>query len=60
MKLSAFILVIVLLGAIAVRRSALAQTESFYKGKTLQIIVASGPGAGNDIKTRIFARHAPK
>jgi tripartite-type tricarboxylate transporter receptor subunit TctC len=40
--------------------SAVAQTEGFYKGKNLLIIVASGPGAGNDLQTRIFARHAPK
>ena len=60
MKLSAFIITVVLLGAVAAGRLAIAQTDGFYKGKTLQIIVASGPGAGNDIKTRIFARHAPK
>ncbi|MBM2806133.1 MAG: family tricarboxylate transporter, receptor protein, partial [Deltaproteobacteria bacterium] len=40
--------------------SALAQTEPFYKGKTLRIIVGSPPGAGNDLRTRLFARHAPK
>jgi tripartite-type tricarboxylate transporter receptor subunit TctC len=40
--------------------SALAQTETFYKGKTLRIIVGSPPGAGNDMRTRLFARHAPK
>jgi len=59
MKLSLPIIAIVLL-VVAACGSALAQTEGFYKGKTLLIVVASGPGAGNDIKTRIFARHAPK
>ncbi|MGE5218048.1 MAG: Bug family tripartite tricarboxylate transporter substrate binding protein [Chloroflexota bacterium] len=39
--------------------SVFAQAD-FYKGKNLQIIVASGPGAGNDLRTRIFARHASK
>jgi tripartite-type tricarboxylate transporter receptor subunit TctC len=40
--------------------SAQAQTKPFYEGKTIRIIVGSGPGAGNDIRTRLFARHAPK
>ena len=59
MRLDALVIAVVLLVIVACG-TALAQTEGFYKGKTLQIIVASGPGAGNDIKTRIFARHAPK
>ncbi|HEX6437896.1 MAG TPA: hypothetical protein VF182_12240, partial [Candidatus Binatia bacterium] len=49
-----------LVGAVISGDSVFAQTEAFYKGKTLQILVGSGPGAGNDLKTRIFARHAPK
>jgi len=40
--------------------SAQAQADGFYKGKTLRIVVGSPPGAGNDIRTRLFARHAPK
>jgi tripartite-type tricarboxylate transporter receptor subunit TctC len=40
--------------------TALSQADPFYKGKTLQIVVASATGAGNDIRTRQFARHAPK
>jgi tripartite-type tricarboxylate transporter receptor subunit TctC len=54
------IVAIALLGGPIAARSGFAQTEGFYKGKTLQIIVASGPGAGNDMQTRTFARHAPK
>ncbi|MGB7947025.1 MAG: hypothetical protein WCH75_05010, partial [Candidatus Binatia bacterium] len=60
MRVAEFIILIVSLVAVAVRGSAVAQTDGFYSGKTLQIIVASGPGAGNDLKTRIFARHAPR
>ncbi|HME60899.1 MAG TPA: tripartite tricarboxylate transporter substrate-binding protein [Candidatus Binatia bacterium] len=61
MKGSTFILAISLLGAVFLDCSAKAQTDSpLYKGKTIQILVGSGPGAGNDLKTRIFARHAPK
>ena len=37
-----------------------AQTKPFYEGKTLRIIVGTAPGAGNDIKTRQFARHLAK
>ena len=29
----------------------------FYKGKTIQIIVSSSPGGGNDTYTRLLARH---
>ncbi len=54
------LVVAALIGALIAERPGDAQTEGFYKGKTLQIVVASGPGAGNDIQTRIFARHAPK
>ena len=59
MRRTAFILVIVAFVLVA-EDGGLAQSDGFYKGKTLQIIVASGPGAGNDIQTRIFARHAPR
>src|SRR5262245_9633799 len=37
---------------------ATAQTKPYYEGKTLRVIVGTGPGAGNDIRTRHFARHA--
>ena len=37
---------------------ASAQTKPFYEGKTLRVIVGSGSGAGNDIRTRFWARHA--
>ena len=37
-----------------------AQAKPYYEGKTILVIVGSGPGAGNDIRTRLFARHAAK
>ena len=40
--------------------SAQAQTKPFYEGKIIRIIVGSGPGGGNDIRTRLFSRHAPR
>lgn len=40
--------------------SAQAQTKPYYEGKTILIIVGSGPGAGNDIRTRLWARHASR
>jgi tripartite-type tricarboxylate transporter receptor subunit TctC len=60
MRWSGYILALSVVGALIMGRPASAQKEGFYKGKTLQILVGSGPGAGNDLKTRIFARHAPK
>jgi tripartite-type tricarboxylate transporter receptor subunit TctC len=37
-----------------------AQAASFYEGKTLQMIVASGPGASTDIGARMVARYIGK
>jgi len=34
--------------------------EEHFKGKTINLIVGSGPGGGYDIITRLFARYAPK
>ena len=31
--------------------------EKFYKGKTVQIIIGSGPGGGYDLYARLVARH---
>jgi tripartite-type tricarboxylate transporter receptor subunit TctC len=40
---------------------SLANTEvafgQFYKGKTIRLIVSSSPGGGNDMYTRLLARH---
>src|SRR4026208_15913 len=60
MKRFGYLLALSIVGVLVVVHPAAAQKEGFYKGKTLQILVGSGPGAGNDLKTRIFARHAPK
>jgi tripartite-type tricarboxylate transporter receptor subunit TctC len=60
MKLSGYILALSLVSGFIFLHPVSAQQEGLYKGKTLQILVGSGPGAGNDLKTRIFARHAPK
>ncbi|MBI4524774.1 MAG: hypothetical protein HY695_13305 [Deltaproteobacteria bacterium] len=42
--------------AFAVTGSASGQ-DSFYKGKTLRIIVATSPGGGYDTYSRVIARH---
>jgi len=34
--------------------------ESFYKGKTLNVVIRSGPGGGNDFYGRLVARHIGK
>ncbi|MFM1814732.1 MAG: hypothetical protein RLZ98_1427 [Pseudomonadota bacterium] len=36
---------------------ALAQTDPFYKGRTIKIVVGSGTGGGYDINARVLARH---
>lgn len=37
-----------------------AQTEAFYKGKTIRIIAGSAPGGGIDFLSRLMARHMSK
>ncbi len=54
------IVTITLLSSTVVGASASAQTGAFYKGKTLRVIVGSATGAGNDLRTRLFTKHAPK
>lgn len=39
--------------------TALSQ-ESFYAGKTLNVVIRSGPGGGNDFYGRLVARHIGK
>ena len=34
--------------------------DGFYKGKTVSIIVGFGPGGGNDLYSRVLARHMAK
>ena len=34
--------------------------ESFYKGKSITLIVFTGPGGGNDIVARLLAAHMPR
>jgi len=48
---SVLIVAITLLSTIVMERPALAQADVLYKGKTLQILVGSAPGAGNNLKT---------
>jgi tripartite-type tricarboxylate transporter receptor subunit TctC len=44
--------------AVALATSAAAQpVEGFYAGKTLKLIVGTGPGGGYDIYGRLLARH---
>ena len=40
--------------------SPAASAESFYKGKTLKVIIRSSPGGGNDFYGRLMARHMPR
>ena len=46
----------VLAGMVAVPAAADAE-DSFYKGKSINFVVRSGPGGGNDFYARLIARH---
>ena len=48
------------LSVAAVPASAADAVASFYKGKTINIIVGYGPGGGYDLYARLMARHLPK
>ena len=53
-----FVFLLVLLGS---KLQADAQgNRSFYEGKTIQLLVASGPGATTDISARLVARYLGK
>jgi tripartite-type tricarboxylate transporter receptor subunit TctC len=40
--------------------SAPAAQAPFYEGKTLRVLIASGPGGGTDTAGRLVARYLPK
>ncbi len=50
------LLAVAAFGLTAVPEPVAAQ-ESFYKGKTLNVVVRSGAGGGNDFYARLLARH---
>ena len=41
-------------------RAQIQGTKPFYEGRTLQIVVSSGPGATTDIAARLVGRHLGK
>ena len=48
------------LGALLLSIPAQAQSVAdFYKGKTVFLVVGSGPAGGYDVYTRVLARFAP-
>lgn len=59
-RLPAVVLVTILTGASFAAKPALAANESFFAGKTVKVIIRSGPGGGNDFYGRIIARHIGK
>ena len=40
--------------------SAVAAWDSFFKGKTIRIVVGFSPGGGYDVYARVIARHMGK
>jgi hypothetical protein len=56
-----FVAFIGLLGLVAALvTSAPAAQAPFYEGKTLRVLIASGPGGGTDTAGRLVARYLPK
>ena len=49
-----------LFGLIGVASNALAQSEPFYKGKTVRIMVGFAPGGVMDLWARLLAQHLGK
>ena len=54
------ILLALLIGLMAGVFDASAQTQDFYKDKTIRFIVGYSPGGSFDLYTRVIARHFPK
>ena len=52
--------VFVLCAAMAQTSAALAQDAGFYAGKSIDLIVSTGVGGGQDANARVLARHWPK
>ncbi len=50
----------VLLALVAVGGHRLAESQSFYEGKTVRVIVGLAPGGGFDTYARVIARHMGK
>lgn len=49
-----------LAGGVTLTSGELRAEESFYKGKTVTVVVGFGPGGGNDRYARALAQHIPK
>jgi tripartite-type tricarboxylate transporter receptor subunit TctC len=58
--LSSLLVVMVTSGRSAADLTPQAEAARFYQGKTLRLIVASGPGAAFDMWSRLIARHMGK
>lgn len=56
----AYFLLLSLLGHLGFASALQAQTDSFYKGRTIRIIVGSGSGSFYDRWARLLARHLGK
>lgn len=56
----AFLLLFLVGSNLIFLRSSQAQTDSFYKGKTIRIIAGAAPGGGIDFLARLMARYMGK
>ena len=54
------VFVVLLMSMVSMATSIHAAEAPFYEGKTLRILIASGPGGGTDTAGRLTARYLPK
>jgi tripartite-type tricarboxylate transporter receptor subunit TctC len=54
------VFVLLLMSMVSMASSIPAAEAPFYEGKTLRILIASGPGGGTDTAGRLIARYLPK
>src|SRR5688572_14858349 len=54
------VFVLLLMSMVSMASSIPAAETPFYEGKTLRILIASGPGGGTDTAGRLIARYLPK
>jgi tripartite-type tricarboxylate transporter receptor subunit TctC len=58
LSLGVFVVLVTLMVALVAATPA--AEAPFYEGKTLRILIASGPGGGTDTAGRLVARYLPK
>ena len=58
MRLVSLVIALQLAGAVSVH--AQSPVETFFKGRTISLLVGFAPGGINDISARLVSRHLPR